>query len=327
MLFSPRSSIVPSEGNYNMSGRFQDTWQYVWPEIWLVFEQSDIWPQLVEKAVYSTDDLYKDVYVELAKALKKAPQPKDYDATANDPMRARRFLETTPATALRCETATARFFENAFEAISEAGSPELELEYRSLVNLFLTSRNLRYELLEPFRLQSHLPGAFSALFSDIEAVTTTSAQLGQARTDFEHAFNALGHTQSEADMKTCIQKASMLVEAIASKNPDAKGQTLAELCNSIKCWPHAAIKKAVSDIYGFCSDYPGIRHNISTGGQIRPLEMRDSIIVPLLLVTAAGYFGANTNLLDTLRSKANEPKKEPPDPPAITEATANTNLP
>lgn len=327
MLSLPRSSTEPFKGNYDMSGRFQDAWQYVWPEIWLVFEHSDIWPQLVEKAIYSTDDLYKDVYVEFAKALKKAPQPKDYDVTANDPIRARRVLETTPAIALRCETATARFFENAYEAISEAGSPELELEFCSLVRNFLVSRNLRYELLNPFRLQSHLPGVFSALFSDMVAATAGSAQLGQARTDFEHAFNALGHTQSEADMKTCIQKASMLVEAIASTNPDAKGQTLAELCNSIKCWPHAALKKAVVDIYGFCSDYPGIRHNISADGQIRPLEMRDSIIVPLLLVTAAGYFGANTNLLDTLRSRATEPKQLPPDPPEITEATATANLP
>lgn len=314
-------------GNYDMSGRFQDTWQYVWPEIWLTFEQSDLWPQLVEKSVYSTDDLYKDIYVELVKALKKAPQPKDYDVTANDPLRARRFLETTPASALRCETATARFFEGAYEAISEAESPELETEFRSLVKRFLASRNLRYELLEPFRLQSHLPGVFSALFSDIVAATTVNRHVGQARIDFEHSFRALEHSHSETDMKTCILKASMLVEAIASTNPDAKGQTLAELCNSIKCWPHAALKKAVADIYGFCSDYPGIRHNISTEGQIRPLEMRDSIIVPLLLVTAAGYFGANTNLLDTLRSRATEPKQLPPDPPEITEATATANLP
>jgi len=310
-----------------MSGRFQDTWQFVWPEIWLVFEQSYIWPQLVENAAYTTDDLYKDVYVELAKALKKAPQPKDYDATANDPMRARRVLETTPATALRCESATARFFENAYEAISAAGSSELESEFRVLVRKFLASRNLRYELLAPFRLQSHLPGVFSALFSDIVAATTVSPHLGQAQTDFEHAFNALGHSHSEVDMKTCIQKASMLVEAIASTSHGAQGQTLAELCGSIKCWPHAALRKAVVDIYGFCSDYPGIRHNVSTGGQIRPLEMRDSIIVPLLLLTAAGYFSPNTDLLDTLRSQSHEPKQEPPDPPEITEATANTNLP
>ncbi len=119
----------------------------------------------------------------------------------------------------------------------------------------------------------------------------------------------------------------MLVEALASASPGAQGHTLAELCNSIKCWPHAAVKGAVKQIYGFCSDYPGIRHNTTTGGKIRPLEMRDSIIVPLLLLIAAGYFGANTNLLDTLRSQSNEPKQEPPDLPEITEATANTNLP
>ncbi len=310
-----------------MSGRFQDVWQYVWPEIWLELELSEIWAQLAEGSGYTVDEMYMGIYVELAKALRKAPQPRVYDATANDPVLARRTLETTPASALRCEAATIRFFENAYDAISEAGSPELEVEFCDLIRRFLKFRNLRYELIEPFKLHAHLPGVFAALFSDVLVATQTAPQLQQAMGDFEYAFRSLERSHSEADMKTCILKASMLVEALASAVPGAQGQTLGDLCNSIQCWPHSAIKEAVKRIYGFCSDYPGIRHNILNGTQIRALEMRDSIILPMFLLIAAGYFGANANLLDVLRSPSSELVQEPPDPPAIAESAALVSMP
>lgn len=79
---------------FDVSGKFVDVWEYVWPEIWLALEQSETWPQLAEGSGYTVDELYMDVYVELVKALKKAPQPRDYDVIANDPVLARRTLES-----------------------------------------------------------------------------------------------------------------------------------------------------------------------------------------------------------------------------------------
>src|SRR5262249_2851821 len=157
------------------------------------------------------------------------------------------------------------------------------------------------------------PGIFAALFADIEAQADQSDQLREALADFEHAFRALEESHSEADMKTSILKATMLTEALASMVPGATGQTLAEFCNTIRCWPHSELKEAVKRIYGFCSDYPGSRHNVSSNGVIRSLDVRDSVIVPLLLLTAAGYFAENGNLLDALRSRSAEPPQEPPD--------------
>ncbi len=308
-----------------MFGRLTEAWPYVWSEVWAPLENSDVWPEVVENLGYTTDDLYTDLYVELAKALKKAPQPIIYDAAANDATLARDSLQTTPSAALRGESATIRFLEDAFDVIAESGSAELENEYRILVDRLLTSRNLRYRLREPFHLDSHVPGVFAALFSDVLTATIGSQQLTDALRDFEYSFQALGRSQLETDMKTCILKATMLVEALASTSPGAQGKTLSDLCNSLKVWPHPALKDAVSKIYGFCSDYPGIRHNTGTGGQLRNLEMRDSIIVPLLLFAAAGYFGPNADLLDTLRGRNADPPQEPPDPPAITEEAREVN--
>jgi hypothetical protein len=310
-----------------MSGRFLDVWQFVWPEIWLELEQSDIWTQLAESSGYSPDDLYMDVYVEFAKALKKAPQPDVYDATANDPVLARAALETATVTALRCETATVRFFENAFEAISEAGSGVLEDEYRQLVSRFISSRNLRYELIEPFELRSHVVGVFAALLADITAATSQHPQIEQAFRDFAHSFRSLQRSHLEADMKTCIQKAGMVVEALASVRPDARGNNFGALCNSVRCWPNPLVREAVKKLYEFSSDFPGIRHNIVRRNAPRPLEIRDSIIVPLLLLTAAGYFGPSANILDALRSEGAEPRQEAPDLPTMAEPVANASLP
>jgi hypothetical protein len=311
-----------------MNGRLTDAWSFVWSDIWLPLEESDIWVQLAENSDYTTDQLYVDVYVELVKALKKAPQPTQYDAVSNNPLLARLALSTTPATALRGETATARFFENAFEAIGGAGSPDLEGEFRTLVDRFLKSRNLRYELIEPFELRSHLPGIFEAIVADLLEATNQHPQLSQAFSDFVYAFHALQRSHAEPDMKTCIHKAGMLAEALASARPEARGNNFGALCNSIHCWPNPLVREAIKKLYEFSSNAPGVRHNIvRRGNSPRQLEMRDSMIVPLLLLTATGYFAPNADLLDTLRSQSREPPQEPPDPPAITESAVDVALP
>ena len=152
-------------------------------------------------------------------------------------------------------------------------------------------------------------------------------ELSEAAMEFEHAFSALTRTHAEADMKTCIQKTAMLVEAVASVYPNAQGTSLGELCDSIKCWPHTSIKEAMKKLYGFCSDYPGIRHNVARRGRLRPLEMRDSIIIPLLLLTTSGYFAPNVELMATLRSQASDTAQIPADEPAIDPADPNRNVP
>jgi hypothetical protein len=300
-----------------MGGRLQDAWQFVWPEIWLRLEDTGEMPL----------DVYADLYVELAKALRKAPQPKHFDDVAGNPELAREILQSTASAELRGENSIARFLENAFDVLMECGIPELPRTYSDLVRTFLESRNLRYELAEPFQIRPHVSGIFSALVSDVWAQMRTDQDLREAASEFEHAFGALTRSHSEPDMKTCIQKAAMLVEALASTCPNAQGASLGDLCDSIKCWPHKAVKDSVKNLYGFCSDYPGIRHNVGRRGRIRPLEMRDSIIVPLLLLTASGYFGTNSELMATLRSQASDPPQLPADEPLIDPNDPSPNLP
>jgi hypothetical protein len=300
-----------------MGGRLQDAWKFAWPEIWLRLE--DIGGVSL--------DIYQDLYVELVKAYRKAPQPNVFEDFANNPLLAREALEFSSADELRGEGPIARFFEDAHDVLAETGSTELPANYESLLATFLDSRNLRYHLAKPFQLVPNVSGVFSAVLSDVMKKLQDDPDLIEATSEFEHAFRALTRSHAGPDMKTCIQKAAMLVEAIASAYPEAKGDTLGELCDSIKCWPHSAVKEALKKIYGFCSDYPGIRHNVKRAGRIRQLEMRDSIILPLLLLTASGYFASNSDLMDTLRSQASEVPQLPPDPPLIDPNNPSPNLP
>jgi hypothetical protein len=300
-----------------MRGRFQDSWQFMWPEVWLRLEETNETPL----------EIYNDLYVELVKAYRKAPTGREFDTAANDAKLARKALETVSAADLRGEDSIARFLENAYDVLVETGHPELPRVYQELVANFLESRNLRYELVKPFQIKPNLPGVFSALMSDVMAGMQGNPDLVEAATEFEHAFGALTLSHSEPDIKTCIQKAAMLVEAIASVYPNAQGSSLGELCDSIKCWPHTSVKDAMKKLYGFCSDYPGIRHNVGRRGRLRTLEMRDSVIIPLLLLTASGYFGSNTDLMATLRSQKSEPDQIPADKPAIDLTNPDQNLP
>ena len=74
-----------------MHGRFQDSWQFMWPEIWLRLEETNETPL----------EIYNDLYVELVKAYRKAPSGREFDTVANDATLARRALETASAADLR----------------------------------------------------------------------------------------------------------------------------------------------------------------------------------------------------------------------------------
>lgn len=298
-----------------MSGRFIDSWPYVWSDIWEKIEASDLWLQFSEDLGYSIDDLYKDLYLELVKALKKAPPSAEYDEIATDPVLAKKMIKEVSPASLRSEGAVVKFFENAYDVISESGSADFENLFRELIGVFIRGRNLGYELKSPFSLASNVHGVFSALFDEISSAAAKNTRTNSAFNDFKVALQSVQSSKSDGDIKTFILKSSMLAEALASIVPDSSGQTLSDLCNSIDCWPHSAIRETVKKLYGFCSDYPGIRHNSSSRGQLRELDIRDAVIVPMLLVVASGYFGSDERLKEIFKATSDLVPQEPADLP------------
>jgi hypothetical protein len=279
------------------------------------------------KAILESDDIYapllndpelKKIYIQDCKSDKsakaglklfsrKAFRERIFVNTANDPLLARTFIQELASQRLAGDPALVVFFQNTSDVFAEY-SEELCSEYSQRVNDFIACHNLRYKLqLSPFRLQPHLPGVFAALFSEILRASENDIHLLELVKDFEHSLNALSRSQREVDMKTCIGKACNLVEGLGISHPEReKASTLGALCNKISCWPHEKLQEAVINIYHFCCDYPGIRHGGDPSSKLRPLDLRDSIIVPILLFAASSYFLTEQNLTDIIGINAED---------------------
>src|SRR3546814_1477378 len=61
------------------------------------------------------------------------------------------------------------------------------------------------------------------------------------------------------------------------------------MCGQINSWPHPTIKKALSTLYGFASEYPGIRHAGNPQSALREMEMRDLVAVLIVLTGFSPY--------------------------------------
>lgn len=86
----------------------------------------------------------------------------------------------------------------------------------------------------------------------------------------------------------------MLLEAMGAKYLQKDGQTLGDICKKINL-PHLALQEALSKIYGFASNYPGIRHGGRPKSVIRDIEMRDMVVVSILLAGFAPYLTDQIN--------------------------------
>jgi hypothetical protein len=117
--------------------------------------------------------------------------------------------------------------------------------------------------------------------------------------NFEHSFDAFVRSHQQADLKAAIGRASMYAEGLAAIVAHNTG-TLGALCDSLSCWPHCAVKDALKKLYGFCSDYPGIRHAGNPTGQLRGLNGRDAVLISVLLFSFSAYFPDSLNFGELL---------------------------
>ena len=110
--------------------------------------------------------------------------------------------------------------------------------------------------------------------------------------EFENAVRDLRHDCSDGRIKTCIQKQVNLLEAIGRTVPGVTGTTLGAICNQVGTWPHEKLKEAMSDLYGFASDYPGIRHGGTPANALRVVDMRDLVAMSILLAGFTPYLSS-----------------------------------
>ena len=130
---------------------------------------------------------------------------------------------------------------------------------------------------------------FASLIHELRLLTSQDPNLDQLMKDYEDAVRDLRFGSSDGRIKTCISKQFMLLEGIGAVDPNTTKTTLGGMCEELTSWPHATLKEALKKLYGFASDYPGIRHGSRAQGALRPIEMRDMVAMSILLTGFTPY--------------------------------------
>ena len=244
-----------------MRGEFIGVWSETGREIWL--------PLIDQEGV--PEDIFCELYRALAPSLKNKPSVEALADIIDNPAQSREAFEKTGASDFAGERALVAFLEAAHSALDELAGDELSNRYFNLLAGFVDKFSLRYDLRRPCTLCPTLPGVFASLVRDLR------------------------HDCSDGRIKTCIQKQVNLLEAIGRTTPGVTEAELSGICNQVTTWPHAAIRAALKNLYGFASDYPGIRHGGNPAGALRAVDMRDMVAMSILLAGFTPYLAAQLN--------------------------------
>lgn len=262
-----------------MRGEFLGVWSETWREIWDDLSTHEAAP----------NDLFCELYRELSAALKEPPSVEAVADIIDDPVQSREAFEQTRTEDLAGERALVTFLENAQPILDDLGGDPLSNHYFNLLAAFIDKFSLRYDLRRPCTLCPTLPGVFASLVHDLRAVTNQDAHLDALMKDFEDSVRDLRYGCSDGRIKTCMNKQFMLLEALGAISPGVTKSTLGGICDELGSWPHAAIKESLKKLYGFASDYPGIRHGKNVAGALRTIEMRDMVAMSILLAGFTPY--------------------------------------
>lgn len=265
-----------------MSGSLRHAWEYLAVELWEPLAKYSV------KDVAAPPDLFSDLFVAADEYLSPHPTDQELEEARNNPEKARLRFLALKGTDFASESAIVIFLEAARDVIADYEIAGYEDFYQRLLRDLLRKFNLRYRLDEPFTLRFLLPGSFTNLYTELHRLNAGNGHLANLLTDFEKAFDRYARTQDATDLKHCIGNASKYVEGVAGATC-GKSDTLGNLCKEIKDWPHTAVRAALSNLYGFCSDYPGIRHAGNPAGVRRDLATRDLTLASLLLLSFSGY--------------------------------------
>jgi hypothetical protein len=220
------------------------------------------------------------------------------ERSINDPQSSREEFEKTTANEIAGERALVSFLEavhGALEEFEKPGDDSLTNRYFNLLAAFIEKFSLRYDLRRPCIICPTLPGVFASLVRDLRVLASADPHLDGLMKDFENAVRDLRQDCSDGRIKTCIQKQVNFLEAIGRMCPGVTGTTLGAICDQVGTWPHEKLKAAMKDLYGFASDYPGIRHGGTPASALRAVDMRDLVAMSILLAGFTPYLSNGLN--------------------------------
>ncbi len=260
----------------------------------------DIWEPL-RRHPDAPADFFNEVYRTAVENFKRKPTYNDLSLATSDPEKAQEAFLRIKGTDFKGETGVIAFFEDTYEAVEEFGKDSLLVEYNNLVELFLKRYNLRYRLAPPFNLLIQLPWLYADIYSELFRLNQNDPHLSELMEAFEDAFDTFVRTRKRPDLSNSIIKASNYAEGIAAAMSGSKSSSLGEMIGLLDVWPHKAVQESIAKLYGFCSDYPGLRHGSNSAGRLRKLNSKDTLLISALLMAFSGYMHKDIDVGPLLR--------------------------
>ncbi|WP_064747258.1 hypothetical protein [Lysobacter antibioticus] len=238
-------------------------------------------------------DIFCELYRELAQVLRVTPTLEQLADIVDNQDQSREAFKAITSEDLASERRLLIFFEEAHAIISDLAGEAIAGLYVRLLVRFVEKFSLRYQVREPCVLCPTLPGIFSALARDLQRASEEDDHLYALFRDFENALRDLRDDNSDGRIKTIIQKQVNVLEAFGASCSGVRSSQLGAICGEIKSWPHSALRSSLSNLYGFASDYPGIRHAGNPRAALRPIEMKDLIALSVVLAGFTPYLRDN----------------------------------
>ena len=262
-----------------MRGEVIGVWKSSWRELWAKLAQH---PQAPE-------DLFCELYRSLVNTLELPLDIQELADVVDNTAQAKAAFKRDHVKYFVREIQVIEFLETAHPIIEDMGGDALANRYYNLLDAFIEKYSLRYDLRRPCTICPTVPGMFATLVRDLRLATSKDAHLHSLMGEYEEAIRDLRDDRSDGRIKTCIQKQVNLLEAMGQTYPGVSRKTLGAICNQVGTWPHNKVKEAMQSLYGFASDYPGIRHGGTATSAIRTIDMRDLVAMSILLVGFTPY--------------------------------------
>jgi len=277
-----------------MTGSFRKAWAYTPADLWELLA-AHTGKALSGTDVAAPDDLFSDLFAAADDYFGVSTPETVFEECRNDPVAARfRFL-AIKGTDFASESDIVFFLEAARDVIADYEVPGFEDCYKRLLRGFLHKYNLRYRLDEnpggEIVLRFLLPGSFTNLYAELQRLNAGNRHLATLLGDFEHCFNLYVRSKHDTDLRNCVKAAASYAEGLASATSGypEKNNTLGALAHGLSDWPHDKVKESLIQLYGFCSDYPALRHSGHPDHAKRNLAARDVTVMSLLLLSFSGY--------------------------------------
>lgn len=262
-----------------MRGEFLPVWPESWDAIWLPLSHAEEAPP----------DIFCELYRELANAFEAPLTIEKLADIIDDPTQSKNAFERARNARFSSEAAVVGFFESAYSVLDELQGSELAEQYYNLLSNFIEKYSLGYALQPPCLLSQTISGMFAELTRALKHQTISDGHVADLFHAHEEAIKDLRFGATEARMKMSLNRHFMLLEAIASKVEGVNARTLGDICDQVKSWPHATVRESLKKLYGFASDYPGIRHAGNPAGRLRVIEPGDLAALSIVLVGYSYY--------------------------------------